>query len=65
MLWKLQAAASNARLLRDRGSRAEARAQLAPVYAWFTEGLDTPLLRDVRALLDELETTSTAPAATA
>ncbi len=27
---------------------------LAPVYGWFTEGLDTPDLRDAKALLDEL-----------
>ncbi len=28
---------------------------LAPVYDWFTEGFDTPDLKDARALLDELE----------
>jgi hypothetical protein len=30
------------------------REQLAPVYAWFTEGFDTLDLRDAKALLDEL-----------
>jgi predicted ATPase len=27
---------------------------LAPVYAWFTEGFDTPDLKEARALLDQL-----------
>jgi predicted ATPase len=27
---------------------------LAPVYGWFTEGFDTPDLREAKALLDEL-----------
>ena len=32
----------------------ETRALLSPVYGWFTEGFDTPVLQDARALLDEL-----------
>ncbi len=32
----------------------EARALLAPVYAWFTEGFDTGDLGEAKALLDEL-----------
>jgi predicted ATPase len=43
-----------AELWRDHGKRAEAHNLLAPVYGWFTEGLDTPDLRDAKALLDEL-----------
>jgi predicted ATPase len=39
---------------RDQGRRSEARDLVAPVYVWFTEGFDTPDLRDARALLDEL-----------
>ena len=27
---------------------------LAPVYGWFTEGFDTPDLKEAKALLDEL-----------
>jgi hypothetical protein len=27
---------------------------LAPVYGWFTEGFETPDLREAKALLDEL-----------
>ena len=53
-LWELRAAASLARLRRDQGRQAEARDLLAPVYAWFTEGFETPDLKEAKALLDEL-----------
>jgi predicted ATPase len=53
-LWELRAAASLARLWRDQGKRTEARDLLAPIYGWFTEGFDTPVLQDAKALLDEL-----------
>ena len=53
-LWELRAAESLARLRRDQGRRTEARDLLAPVYAWFTEGFDTPDLKEAKALLDEL-----------
>jgi class 3 adenylate cyclase/predicted ATPase len=53
-LWELRAAASLARLRRDQGRRAQARDLLAPVYGWFTEGFDTPDLKEAKALLDEL-----------
>jgi predicted ATPase len=53
-LWELRAAASLARLRRDQGRRSEARDLLAPVYGWFTEGFDTPDLKDAKALLDEV-----------
>jgi hypothetical protein len=32
----------------------EARAMLAEIYNWFTEGFDTADLKDANALLDEL-----------
>jgi hypothetical protein len=35
-------------------NRAEGLDLLAPVYLWFTEGFDTPNLKDAKALLDEL-----------
>jgi predicted ATPase len=54
-LWELRAAVSLARLRRDQGRPAEARDLLAPVYGWFTEGFDTPDLKEAKALLDELE----------
>jgi predicted ATPase len=53
-LWELRAAMSLARLRRDQGRPAEARDLLAPVYGWFTEGFDTPDLKEAKALLDEL-----------
>jgi predicted ATPase len=53
-LWELRAATSLARLWRDQGKRIEARDLLAPIYEWFTEGFDTPVLQDAKALLDEL-----------
>jgi predicted ATPase len=43
-----------ARLWRDQGKRDQARALLAPVYGWFTEGFDTRDLKEAKALLDEL-----------
>jgi len=43
-----------ARLWRAQGKRDAARALLAPVYGWFTEGFDTLDLKKARALLDEL-----------
>jgi predicted ATPase len=52
--WELRAAISMARLWRDRGKRDEARNLLAPVYGWFTEGLDTLDLKQGKALLDGL-----------
>jgi class 3 adenylate cyclase/predicted ATPase len=52
--WELRASTSLARLWRDQGKRAEARDLLAPIYGWFTEGFDTPDLKEARALLDEL-----------
>jgi hypothetical protein len=39
--WELRAAMSMARLWGDQGNRDAARYVLAPVYGWFTEGLDT------------------------
>jgi predicted ATPase len=52
--WELRVATSLARLWRDQGKCAEARDLLAPVYGWFTEGFDTPVLQDANALLDQL-----------
>ena len=53
-LWKLRATTSLARLLATQGRRDEARAMLAEIYNWFTEGFDTRDLKDAKALLDEL-----------
>jgi predicted ATPase len=53
-MWELRAAVSFARLRRNQGRSVEARDLLAPVYEWFTEGLDTPDLKEAKALLDKL-----------
>jgi predicted ATPase len=52
---ELRAATSLGRLWRDQGKRTQARDLLAPIYDWFTEGFDTPVLREAKALLDTLE----------
>jgi predicted ATPase len=51
---ELRATTSLARLLAKQGKRDEARAMLADIYGWFTEGFDTADLKDAKALLDEL-----------
>ncbi|HEY7204098.1 MAG TPA: adenylate/guanylate cyclase domain-containing protein [Methylomirabilota bacterium] len=51
---ELRAATSLARLRRDQGRREDARAALAEIYGWFTEGFDRPDLRAAKALLDEV-----------
>jgi predicted ATPase len=59
---ELRAATSLARLWRDQGRHEEAERLLAPVYNWFTQGLNTRDLLDAKAVLDELSTTSHAAA---
>ncbi len=51
---ELRAATSLARFWSDNKRLDEARDLLAPVYGWFTEGFDTPDLKDAKALLDGL-----------
>jgi predicted ATPase len=45
---------SLARLWGERGRRSEGRELLAPLYGWFTEGFDTPDLKEAAALVAEL-----------
>jgi class 3 adenylate cyclase/predicted ATPase len=52
---ELRAAMSLSRLWQQQGKRAEAYVLLAPIYGWFTEGLDTADLQEAKALLEELE----------
>ena len=54
--WELRATTSLARLLARQDKRDEARAMLADIYGWFTEGFDTADLKDARTLLDQLAT---------
>ena len=49
--WELRAAMSAARFWRDRGMRDKARALLAPICGWFTEGFETHDLKQANALL--------------
>ena len=49
--FELRACTSLARLWRDQGKHAEARDLLAPVYGWFTEGFETPDLKQAKAVL--------------
>src|SRR5262249_21913712 len=51
---ELRATMSLARLLALQGRRDEARAMLAEIYNWFTEGFDTADLKDAKSLLQEL-----------
>ena len=51
--WELRAAMSMAILWRNQGQRQQARDLLAPIYDSFTEGFDTPDLKEAKALLDE------------
>jgi len=53
-LWELRATTSLARLLASQGHRDEARAMLADIYGWFTEGFDTPDLIGAKFLLNKL-----------
>jgi tetratricopeptide (TPR) repeat protein len=52
--FELRATASLARLLASQGRRDEARAMLAEIYNWFTEGFDTADLIEAKAILDQL-----------
>jgi len=52
---ELRAAMSLSRLWQQQGKQAAARALLAPIYGWFTEGFDTADLQKAQALLEELE----------
>ena len=45
---------SLAHLWHDQGKAQQARELLAPVYGWFTEGLDKLDLKEAKALLEAL-----------
>ena len=52
--WELRAAMSLSRLWQSQSKRAEAHHLLAGIYDWFTEGFDTPDLKEAKALLEAL-----------
>ena len=45
---------SVARFWRDQGMPEKAKAVLAPIYGWFTEGFGTHDLKQAKALLTEM-----------
>ena len=49
--WELRAAISLARLWQRQGKADEAHRLLGPIYEWFTEGFDTPNLKEAGMLL--------------
>ena len=51
---ELRVTTSLARLLAKHGRPDDARAMLADIYGWFSEGFDTADLKDAKALLGEL-----------
>jgi predicted ATPase len=51
---ELRATTSLARMLKSTDRRDEARAMLAEIYNWFTEGFDTHDLKEAKSLLDDL-----------
>jgi predicted ATPase len=53
-LLELRASNSLAHLWCKQGKRREAGDLLASIYNWFTEGFDTPILEEAKALLDTL-----------
>jgi adenylate cyclase len=52
--WELRATTSLCRLWLSQGKNREARHALSEIYGWFTEGFDTPDLKDAEALLEAL-----------
>jgi predicted ATPase len=56
--WELRATTSLARLWQGQGRRDQARQVLAAIYGWFTEGFDTPDLKEAKTLLGELSSSS-------
>jgi predicted ATPase len=61
--FELRAATSLARLWQKQGKENDALELLAPVYDWFTEGLDTDDLKEAESLLRALRKTETSAAA--
>ena len=54
--WELRVATSLSHLWLQHGKHREAHALLAPVYSWFSEGLNTADLQDAQAQLQVLST---------
>jgi predicted ATPase len=61
--FELRASIDLARLWERQGKTAEARKMLSSIYGWFKEGLDTPDLKDAKALLASFRSAPRAVAA--
>jgi predicted ATPase len=59
-LWELRAAASLARLYRDRVASRKVATCPAPIYGSFTEGHDTQDVKEAKALIEALAARQTA-----
>jgi tetratricopeptide (TPR) repeat protein len=53
--WELRATTDISRLWISQGKIEQARSALEGIYGWFTEGFETPDLRDAAVLLEELK----------
>jgi predicted ATPase len=62
-IFELRAATSLARLWRHQGKQTEAHHLLEPIHGWFSEGFDTPVLKEANALLDQLARGISSPSA--
>ena len=51
---ELRAVVSLTRLYQSQARQAESRSMLAECYDWFTEGFETPDLREAKALLEQI-----------
>ncbi|MDW7755162.1 MAG: AAA family ATPase, partial [Brevefilum sp.] len=52
--WELRATMSLCRLMHKQGKQDQARIQLSEIYNWFTEGFETPDLKEAKSLLEAL-----------
>jgi class 3 adenylate cyclase/predicted ATPase len=53
--WELRAATSLAKLWHSQSKTRQAHDLLFPIYDWFTEGFDTPDVKNAKVLLDKLK----------
>lgn len=53
-IWELRSTVSLSRRWHQQGNALAARQRLEQIYGWFTEGFETPDVREARALLDVL-----------
>jgi class 3 adenylate cyclase/predicted ATPase len=57
-VFELRAAVSLSRYLCTQNRKAEAQNSLSPIFGWFTEGTDMPLLREAKTVLDDISTST-------